>query len=521
MLGFQLQEAFEPLTALRSNDAVPLHKLLVATIRVFEAIGREKDGGLDRLYEGENGTMLAERLRRLVAEESDLAVAPDEWPDVLAALLAGQTVKPNAAADQRIFIWGQLESRLQNVDTVILGALNEKSWPPAARADRFLSRSMQADLSLLPPERRIGLAAHDFQQAMGQKRVILTRAAKADGAPTVPSRWLQRLMVLAGEEAATAMRERGHRCIRWGVALDETAPLPPAPRPCPTPPVEARPTAFTVTQIERLRRDPYAVYADTVLGLSPLPELMRDHDARDRGTLFHAILEGFVAAGIDPTSAEAAAQLKAIGRRLFEAEALPADIHAVWWPRFLAMVPHVLAFEEARAGRIVRSQVEAKASETAIGDTGCTLRGYADRIDQFAGGGADLIDYKTGAPPSSADVRALIASQLPLEAALLKRGAFGETGAAEPEDLLYVKLSTKGEVIPTSVLESRGKAVTTASDLADEAWQRLVEQMLYYRDPAKGYLARLLPFKPDETLGDFDHLARTLEWSAGNDGEAG
>lgn len=519
VLGFQLQEAFEPLAALRGKNDVPLHDLLIATIKVFETLGRQANGALDVLYEGENGAMLADKLRRLIAEESGLPIAPAEWPDVLAALLSGETVKPVAGADQRVFIWGQLESRLQSVDTVILGALNEKSWPAAARADRFLSRSMQADLSLLPPERRIGLAAHDFQQAMGHPRVILSRSAKADGAPTVASRWLQRLTVLAGEEATQAMGERGAAYLRWGAALDKTELLPLAKRPCPVPPLDARPTRFSVTQIERLRRDPYAIYAEQVLGLRALPELMRDHDARDRGTLFHAILEAFVKAGIDPSAKEAAAHLEAIGRKHFAAESLPPDIHAVWWPRFAAMVPHVLALETERRDRIAASHVEATAEETPIDDTGCTLRGTADRIDEMVSGGADLIDYKTGEPPSAADVRALTASQLPLEAALLKRGAFSGPGAVEPADLLYIKLAAKGEVTAKSALEQRGGEPVAASDLADRAWERLVEQMNFYRNPAHGYLARLLPFRPDEALGDYDHLARTLEWSAGTDGE--
>ncbi|WP_094076018.1 double-strand break repair protein AddB [Notoacmeibacter marinus] len=519
VLGFKLQEAFEPLTELRNSKTVSLHDLLVAAVRVFEALGRQKSGALDVLYEGENGAMLADKLRRLVAENSQLPIQPSEWPDVLAALLAGETVKPAVGADQRVFIWGQLESRLQAVDTVILGALNEKSWPAAARADRFLSRSMQTELSLLPPERRIGLAAHDFQQAMGHPRVILSRSAKADGAPTVPSRWLQRLAVLAGEPAAETMRRRGAAYLRWGETLDRCGSEAPARRPCPVPPLDARPTGFSVTQIERLRRDPYAIYAERVLGLRALPELMRDHDARDRGTLFHAILEAFVKAEVDPFAAQAPAQLEAIGRKLFAAENLPADIHAVWWPRFAAMVPHVVALEQERRARIVRSHVEAVAEETPIGETACTLRGTADRIDETVSGNADLIDYKTGEPPSAADVRALTASQLPLEAALLKRGAFAEPGAMTPGDLLYIKLGARGEVTPKSALTQRGSAVAGASELADEAWERLVEQMRFYRDPANGYLARLLPFRPDEALGDYDHLARTLEWSAGADGE--
>ena len=45
---------------------------------------------------------------------------------------------------------------------------------------------------------------------------------------------------------------------------------------------------------------------------------------------------------------------------------------------------------------------------------------------------------------------------------------------------------------------------------------------LHYRDPQTGYLSRALPFREGEIDGDYDHLARVLEWSAGGDaGEGG
>ena len=71
--------------------------------------------------------------------------------------------------DGRVAIWGALEARLQSVDTLVLGGLNEGSWPRRAEPDRFMSRLMKAGVALEPPERRIGLAAHDFWMAMGAR----------------------------------------------------------------------------------------------------------------------------------------------------------------------------------------------------------------------------------------------------------------------------------------------------------------------------------------------------------------
>ena len=64
-----------------------------------------------------------------------------------------------------LHIWGLLEARLQHADTIVMGGLNEGTWPPEAAASPWMSRTMLSEFGLPEPERRIGLAAHDFTQA--------------------------------------------------------------------------------------------------------------------------------------------------------------------------------------------------------------------------------------------------------------------------------------------------------------------------------------------------------------------
>src|SRR5690606_38957117 len=98
-----------------------------------------------------------------------------------------------------------------------------------------------------------------------------------------------------------------------------------------------RPRRFSITEIETLRRDPYAVYARRILGLEPLDPLLGDPGAAERGSLFHEALHRLVRSGTDPATPGAADRLLAIGRALFDEMRLPADVAAVWWPRFAAM----------------------------------------------------------------------------------------------------------------------------------------------------------------------------------------
>lgn len=512
----RLRTALAPLINERGNRSVALADLLRPTIVALEDLGRGAEGDLADLYAGDAGDKLAAFLRSLLAVDASFMIGADEWPDVMTAFMAPETVKPAASGDGRVAIWGALEARLQSVDTLVLGGLNEGSWPRRAEADRFMSRMMKAGLELAPPERRIGQAAHDFMMAMGTPEVILSRASRAGDAPAVASRWLQRLLTFIGPEHADRLRRRGEDFLAYARLVDEGGRVAEFTRPNPVPPLEARPRRFSVTEIETLRRDPYAVYARRILDLAPVEPLVRDPGAAERGTLFHDILHRFVLTGADPTAEDALDVLVGVGRDAFREEALPEDIEAVWWPRFIAMAASFIEWERLRGQDTVSRHSEVRAEPTPVAATGISLSGYADRIDLLTGGLADILDYKTGSSPSKGQAHTLLAPQLALEGALLRRGAFVTLGARTPGNLAYVRLRANGVVEEESILDFK-KQLRSADELAGEAWQRLEKLLDYYNVASTGYLSRALPFREGETNGDYDHLARVLEWSAGGD----
>jgi ATP-dependent helicase/nuclease subunit B len=511
--------ALELLAGLREKPKVAFSEMVKATVLAFEALGRDAKGSLAELYAGDAGEKLAEFLRGLAGTTAGFDFQPGEWPEVMAALIGPEMVKPSQGADRRIAIWGALEARLQCVDTLVVGGLNEGSWPRRAEADRFMSRLMKSGLDLEPPERRIGQAAHDFTMALGTKSVILTRSARAGEAPAVPSRWLQRLTTFAGKEAVDGMQARGRQLLSWAGELDAGPQVKFVARPQPKPPVADRPSHFSVTEIETLRRDPYAVYARRILRLRALDPLLRDPGAAERGTLFHAILHRFSASGVDARGPTALAVLLEKGEECFAEAALPADVEAVWWPRFQRLASEIVGWERGRAENVTRRAAEARASSTTIGSSEVTLSGYADRVDILREGLADILDYKTGSSPSKGQAHTLLAPQLALEGALLRRGAFKDVGPLEPADLAFIRLKANGEVLHESILEHDRK-LKSAFDLSEEAWARLEKLLLHYRNPETGYLSRALPFREAEVDGEYDHLARVLEWSAGGPGES-
>lgn len=512
--GAILMETARPLALFAEReDDVTMAEAVTATVESFEGFGRDENGSLKELYSREAGQGLMQFLRDLLADNSGLTFKTHEWPEILAALMAGQSVRTLPGGHPRLYIWGALEARLQTVDTLVIGALNEGIWPSTTRNDPFMSRPMKATVALEPPERRIGLAAHDFQMALGMDKVILTRSIRQENAPSVPSRWLQRLETVLGQEETDALRARGAHYLDWARSLDRAPDEPFTDRPCPKPPLAFRPDRFSVTEIETLRRDPYAIYAKKILRLKPLEPLIRDPSVAERGTLYHAIVAAFADSAVNPAAADAYQTLTILARAEFDKMQLPIDVEAIWWPRFKLLIPEILDWEKGLGKR--QRFAEATALPVLINKTGISLSGRADRIDILADGSAEILDFKTGSTPSVKQAATLMAPQLALEGALLTRGAFGDIGSPALSDLLYIRLTGKGEVEPQSILRSIDKS---AAGLSEEAWVRLDELVSAYLDPGQGYLSRAMPPVVDYE-GDYDHLARIREWSAGSGGE--
>ncbi|WP_421855760.1 double-strand break repair protein AddB [Oricola sp.] len=510
--------ALSPLAALAArDDEIPFLSLITATVMSLEALCRDADGRHDTLYNGEDGSAVQAFLGNLLAADTGFSMPAREWPQAVAALMADAAVKPAPGGHPRISIWGTLEARLQTVDLMVLGGLNEGGWPQQTANDQFLTRSMKAGLGIEPPERRIGLSAHDFQMAMGQRRVILSRSERSDGAPSIASRWLQRLATFAGGETVARLVSAGNRYVDLARAVESTEKARYAPRPRPAPPLDARPKSISVTEVETLIRDPYAVYARRVLGLEPFDDLVRDPAAAERGMLFHAIFEEAVREGVDPLGPQAAAQMTDIARRLFTAEELPVEIRTVWWPRIETGVAGIADWEAGRASRVNRRFPEIAAAPTVVDGTDVSLRGRADRLDVMQDGSVEIIDFKTGFQPSAKMVRTLLSPQMPLEGALLRRGAFSEVGSKDIAGMLYLKVDGRGQVKESDVLKgSRTTGDVDPAALSEKAWNELSEMLRWYADPANGYLSRRMLHKISQQPGDYDHLARVHEWLIGD-----
>ncbi|MES0862011.1 double-strand break repair protein AddB [Ruegeria sp. SCPT10] len=429
-----------------------------------------------------------------------------DFADLLGALLAGEEVRDRDAPHPHIMIWGTLEARVQGADLLILGGLNEGNWPEAPSPDPWLNRQMRDKAGLLLPERRIGLSAHDFQQAIGAPEVWLTRATRSDDAETVPSRWLNRLTNLlnglpdqGGQAALSGMKGRGKTYLSWAKTLEHAPRIDPAHRPSPRPPVAARPRRLSVTEIKCLIRDPYAIYAKHVLRLRPLDPLVQAPDALLRGIVVHEILEHFVKESVLDTALLTRENFLKRAHDLLEKHVAWPTARKLWLARLDRIADDFLRAETARRGDGGPVAFEA-AMKLALTPLDFTIAGRADRIDRNSRGALRIIDYKTGVPPSESQ-QAKFDKQLLIEAAMAEQGAIE---GIDPTDVAQANFIGMGgsykEVAAPLVKEPTEKVLTELKQLISA-----------YLEPDQGFSSRRMLHK-DTDIGDYDHLARFGEW---------
>lgn len=451
-----------------------------------------------------------------LAEDGDgpLRFTAEEYQTFLGRVMHEVVLRNTDRPHPRLQILGLLEARLLTADVMLLGGLDETVWPSQARTDPFLNRPMRHALGLTPPERRIGQTAHDFEMAMGNERIVLTRAKKRAGTPTVASRFLLRLEALAGD-AWGPCRQRGSATLKLARMLDHTGKAPVAiKQPRPTPPVALRPSGLSVTQIETLRRDPYAIYAARILRLAPLPSVGVEIDPGEFGSLMHEALHRFV--GSAAAGGDAAARrmtLDAVLRETFAAQLADPTFAMFRWPMVCKAADVFLAFDTKQrvTTREIVTETSGEIELTLADQSSFALRARADRIDFHRDGSATLIDYKTGQPPGKGEVQVGFAPQLTLEAAILQGGGFGAPHTGDTR-AVYLKLGGRDGGF-TRALEFDDQTFQAVVDAHFEGLHRLLSA---FRNEETGYPSRPFP-KYAKDYGDYDHLARVREWALAAD----
>lgn len=498
-----------------ATDDLPLADWVQSHIALAEAIaaGPGTDGS-GELWQKKAGQEARKCMDRLLAEAPYGSVLPAaDYATLVGVLLSEGEVRDRDAPNPGIMIWGTLEARVQGAELVILAGLNDGTWPEAPAPDPWLNRKLRHAAGLLLPERRIGLSAHDYQQAVAATEVWLSRAIRSDDAETVASRWLNRLAnllggleVLDGPRLLQDMRDRGDQWIALAAALETVAPAPPAQRPSPRPPARARPNAMVVTDIKHLIRDPYAIYAKRILRLRKLGPLVQNPDALSRGTVSHVVMEQFIARTLSQPDTLTIDDLEDVARQVLTDTVPWPSARALWLARLQRIAPWFVTNEQRRRQRATPVALENEAKgKLALRDLDFTIEGRADRIDQTDNGDALLYDYKTGAVPTPKQQKSFD-KQLLIEAAMIEEGGFKTIGPQHVKEAIFIGLGSTFREQPAP-LEDEPPAEVLAN-----LWLLIRA----YQDPALGFTARRM-MEQDSFGSDYDLLSRFGEWDVTDD----
>ena len=425
----------------------------------------------------------------------------------------GRVVRPRYGTNVQLQILGPLEARMLEADTIILGGLNEGIWPAHPAPHPILSRGMRRQIGLTAPERRFGLAAHDFATLAAKPNAILTRSGRTADGPSVMSRWLWRLKTLAlgalGDQVDQALKPE-QPYLEWARLLDKAPEIPaPAQQPAPRPPLDARwpedknGRRLSVTQIQTLIRDPYSIYAKKILGLNPLDPLDQELGGREFGNAVHKALERFAKDG-DDKSADWLMRALTLEMQTLGYEPHSFARHGV---RLREMAEWLVGWRAGRRTEGWRLSVTEEKGELRFktGEDTFTLSGIPDRIEKAAEQYA-VFDFKTGTPSSPAVIEAGFDPQLPLLSAMLQRGAFGDRGDAT--ELKYIKPNARDP----KKRELSGCKKKTVEEVTADAFDELQKLIARFDDLDSAYYSQPRA-QYTNPYGDFDHLARRGEWA--------
>ena len=471
----------------------------------------EPQSGARALWAGKDGEASARLLESMAEASRPLGALPTHAiPGLLETLANGVSVPSGEPSHPRLNIWGPLEARLQTADKIILAGLSEGVWPSLPGADSFLPRHFRKRLSLQDTEARLGLSAHDFAQLACAPDVALLTAKRRDDAPAVNSRWIWRLQTLAegalDEAAKTALAPQPDPRT-WSAAMKQAGETLPSqfarPQPCPA--IDHRPRQLSVTRINTLQRDPYAIYAERILRLRKLDRLDAPIDARLRGTAIHAALENFETTR---QSKSADALLELLERELRNAGQGEDEILSARAVHRRTIDWYLGEWRAPRSEQLqqIWLEVDGKTTFNFGGDT-FTLTAQADRVELGKDGTLAIVDFKTGSPPTNAQINAGLEQQMPLQAVIAADGGFHGVPAKGVAALEYVAFKAAHKA---SLISVKNKS---ASDLAQDAKAGLQTLLDGYARADQPYLSVPRIQFISKYEGDYDRLARRAEWA--------
>ncbi|MFN7039072.1 MAG: double-strand break repair protein AddB [Alphaproteobacteria bacterium] len=501
----RLEEYSSKFVSLFKEKSISFDEIFEAHIELAEKMAfNEQSTGLWNSISGEQLNEFFTELR--VYGKSLGRINPFEYNQIFDNLMIGQTFRKPYGMHPRLAILTPIEARMHNFDMLVLGALNEGVWPKYPESGPWISRKMRKEIGLSMPEKKIGQSAHDFFSLSQASEVIFTRSLKVEGTLTVASRWLQRLETVLKGVGIKANSFNVKPWDKWIEMLNTPKEIVSITSPAPKPDICFRPTQFSVTQIEKLIRDPYSIYASQILKLKNFNDIDSEPKAADFGNFIHKALELFVSYKNTDNESEYEILMKCGIKALDDLFDKPL-IKNIWWPRFERISYWFLQSSNPSNKHKIYSEVSGKC-EFKIDNASYILTTKADRIEIDEFNNFHIIDYKTGNLPDRSSILKGVSSQMILEALIGKKGGYlcqAKNHKYNIGELIYLRLTgseTAGEI---------KKIEEDIEYLTEQANTGIEKLFKIFNNKDTAYL-----YCPNPSLtpkyNEYEHLARVKEW---------
>ena len=463
------------------------------------------------IYTDHSGKVLLEFLSDMIRFGSNYSIAASEFHYTFSALCQEAVVRTPYYQHPRLKILGTIEARMQQADTVILGGLNEGVWPPFSQRDMWINNASRTQLGLPDRHWRIALSAHDFMMAAASPEVIITRSVVTDGATTQKSRWLARLdAVLAAAGLSSYLDKQIPVWMKAVNARKIPDIVKPIGRPEPKPAITQRPSQISATDFDQWITDPYGFYVKKILKIRQKNPIDESPSVALRGSLIHDVIAEFSECyPIGKLPKDAGQKLRKILDAHLSKWSNIAYIDLFWRQKFSVILNWFLEEECRRRDECFQVVVEKEGRiELSIGRRLILVTARADRIELHRGNNYQIIDYKSGNPPSKLAVSSGNAVQLLVEAAILSKGGFNLSDKnVQDIGLFYWQL--KGRVT------APGKIDDVTPDDFDVCiiFDQLLELVQSFENEEQPYLSEPNPAKRPK-ISQVRHLARIKEWRA-------
>jgi len=369
-------------------------------------------------------------------QHRDIELSWFEFRSWLGRALETHNFRP-ALEDSPVRIMRFDQSRLGYYDGLIIAGADGQHLPGSQHRQIFFNEAARYELGLktweIERQQRFSQYRRLLQAA---PQVLISYSGDSDDAPSLPSGWVDLLQTFHRYTSEQSI-ENTH--LHELLASDEAqieSPYPannprPATQPQPTMPSTLIPKTLSASSHQQLIDCPYRFFAARGLRLREREQIADILGKREYGSLIHRCLQAFHS-DLDDLNGpfphavtqlnrdDAIQTLTNISQQVFEPELKRNFEHRGWWQLWQHLLPGYIDWQIKRAENWVVSTVEQEYRQP-LGSDQFQIMGKIDRIDRCPEGlGLGLIDYKTGAIASRANVEAGEAVQLLTYALLLE-----------------------------------------------------------------------------------------------------